>query len=109
MFHMTKRYENANLEPSLSFVGSDLNFFGHPFYPRNPWLLLRFTLFVSRLTFVPMPQKQYSAPPSMTISVRGSELSAGAVSRRKLYDGRSQLEGVDLGKSATRLGKACAE
>ena len=33
--------------------------------------------------------------------------TAGAVFGRKLYDGRSQPQVVGLGKSATRLGKAC--
>src|SRR5882672_9591433 len=37
----------------------------------------------------------------------GANFTAGAVFGRKLYDGRSQPLVVDLGKSATRLGKAC--
>ena len=38
---------------------------------------------------------------------QGASFTAGAVFGRKLYDGRSQPQVVDLGKSATCLGKAC--
>jgi hypothetical protein len=39
----------------------------------------------------------------------GINFTAGAVLGRKLYGGRSQDKVVDLGKPATRLGKACRE
>jgi hypothetical protein len=39
----------------------------------------------------------------------GINFTAGAVFRRKLYGGGSQHKVVDLGKPATRLGKACRE
>ena len=39
----------------------------------------------------------------------GINFTAGAVFGRKLYGGRSQHKVVDLGKPATRDGKACTE
>jgi hypothetical protein len=39
----------------------------------------------------------------------GINFTAGAVFGRKLYGGTSQQKVVDLGKPATRLGKACRE
>jgi hypothetical protein len=39
----------------------------------------------------------------------GINFTAGAVFGRKLYGGGSQHKVVDLGKPATRLGKACRE
>ncbi|PYK10251.1 MAG: hypothetical protein DME65_10455 [Verrucomicrobia bacterium] len=45
----------------------------------------------------------------VTRALMGINFTAGAVLGRKLYGGRSQQKVVDLGKSATRLGKACRE
>ena len=45
----------------------------------------------------------------VTRALMGINFTAGAVLGRKLYGGRSQQKVVDLGKPATRLGKACRE
>ena len=52
--------------------------------------------------------KRRSGRSSDKCGSRGANFTAGAVFGRKLYDGRSQPQVVDLGKSATCFGKACA-